>query len=96
LNLQDIVQIEASLDRKVNQHKTRTATELIYEDELVKNMTTEICYEVPNTNPRRICIPINALFEGCNKHELCTYIDSGCSVCFRKRSLFLELCEKTQ
>ena len=30
------------------------------------------------------------MLEGYNKYELCAYIDSGCSVCFGKRSLFPE------
>ena len=50
----------------------------------------EICYEVTNTNPNSIYFPINVCLEGYNKYELCPYIDSGCSVCFGKRSLFLE------
>jgi len=53
-------------------------------------MTTEICYEATNTNPSNIYIPINVCLEGYNKYELCAYIDSGCSVCFEKRTLFPE------
>ena len=34
-----------SLDRKVIGYKTRTVSEPIYEDELLKNLTMEICYE---------------------------------------------------
>jgi len=34
-----------SLDRKVIGYKTRTASEPICDDELVKNMTMEICSE---------------------------------------------------
>ena len=64
--------------------------ETIYEDELVKNMTMEICYEVTNTNPNTISIPINVCLEGHNRYELCVSIDSGYFVYFRKRSLFLE------
>ena len=79
-----------SLDRKVIGYKTRTVSEPIYDDELVKNMTMEICYEATNTNPNSIYIAIKVCLEGYNKYELCTYIDSGCSVCFGKRSLFLE------
>jgi len=37
--------ILTSLDRKVVGYKTRTISEPIYEDELVKNTTMEICYE---------------------------------------------------
>ena len=79
-----------SLDRKVIGNKTRTVSEPIYEDGLVKNMSMEMCYEVTNTNPNSIYIPINVCLEGYNKYELCAYIDSGCSVYFGKRSLFLE------
>ena len=34
-----------SLDRKVIGYKTRTVSEPIYEDKLVKHMTMEICHE---------------------------------------------------
>ena len=47
-----------SLDRKVVGYKTRTITEPIYEDKLLKNLTMEICYEATNTNPNSIYIPI--------------------------------------
>ena len=77
-----------SLDRKVIGYKTRTVSELIYEDEVVKNMTMKICYEATNTNPNSIYIPIKVYLEGYNKYELCAYIDSGYSVYFGKRSLF--------
>ena len=83
-----------SLERKVIGYKTRIISELIYEDKLVKNMTMEICYETTNTNPNSVYIPIKVYLEGYNKYELCAYIDSGCSVCFEKRSLFLELSVK--
>ena len=43
-----------SLDRKVIEYKPRTTAESIYEDELVKNMTVEICYEATNTNSNGI------------------------------------------
>ena len=43
-----------SLDRKVIGYKTRTISKPIYDDELVKNMTMQICYEATNTNPNRI------------------------------------------
>lgn len=48
-----------NLDRKVIGYKTKTVSESIYEDELVKNMTMEICYEVTNTNSNSIYILIN-------------------------------------
>ena len=79
-----------SLDRKVIGYKTRTVSESIYEDKLVKNMTMEICYEATNTNPNSIYFPIKVCLEGYNNYELCAYIDSGCSACFGKRSLFPE------
>ena len=34
-----------SLDRKVIEYKIRTISEPIYEDELLKSLTVEICYE---------------------------------------------------
>ena len=77
-----------SVGRKVIGYKTRTVSEPIYEDELVKNMTMEICYEATNTNPNSIYILIKVCLEGYNKYALCGYIDSGCSVCFGKISLF--------
>jgi len=79
-----------SLDRKVIGYKTATITEPIYEDELLKNLTIEICYETTNTNPNSIYILVKICIEGYNEYELNTYIDSGCSVCYGKRSLFLE------
>ena len=79
-----------SLDRKVSGYKTRTVSEPIYEDELVKNMTMKISYEATNINPNSIYIPIMICLEGYNKYELCVYIDTICSVCFRKRYLFPE------
>ena len=79
-----------SVERKIIGYKTRTVSELIYEAELVKNMTIEICYEVTNANPNSIYIPINVCLKGYNKYELCAYIDIGCSVGFGKISLFLE------
>jgi len=57
-----------SLDRKVIRYKTRIVSELIYEDELVKNMTTEICYEANNTNPNSIYISIKVCLKGYNKY----------------------------
>ena len=53
-----------SLERKVIGYKTKTVSELIYEDELVKNMTIEISYEATNTNPNSIYIPIKVCLEG--------------------------------
>jgi len=66
-----------SLDRKVIGYKTSAVNESIYGDELVKNMTMDICYEVTNTNPNNIYILINVCLEGYNKYELCAYIDIG-------------------
>ena len=71
-------------------YKKRTVSESIYKNELLKNMTMEICYEVTNTNPNNIYIPINVYLERYNKYELCAYIDSGYSICFGKISLFPE------
>ena len=73
-----------SLARKVIGYKTRTVSEPIHEDELVKNMTMEICYETTNINHNSIYIPIKVCLEGYNKYKLCSYIDSGYSVCFEK------------
>ena len=50
----------------------------------------EICYEATNTNPNSNYIPIKISLEGYNLYELTAYIDSGCSVCFGKISLFPE------
>jgi len=77
-----------SLDRKVIRYKTRTISEPIYEDELLKNLAMEICYEATNTNPNSIYIPIKICLEGYNPYELTASIESGCSVCFGKRLLF--------
>jgi len=82
------------LERKVIGYKTRTFSESIYEDELVINMTIEICYEATNTNPNSIYISIKVCLEEYNKYELCAYINSGCSVCFRKNSSSQNLCRK--
>ena len=89
-----IVGRSLSLDRKVIGYKTRTVSEPIYEDELVKNMTIEISYEATNTNPNSIYIPIKVRLEGYNKYELYAYIDSSCSVCLEKEHYFLNLCGK--
>jgi len=56
-----------SLDRKVIGYKTRTNNEPIYEDELVKNLTMEICYEATNINPNSINILIKICLEGYNQ-----------------------------
>ena len=85
-----IVDRSMNLDRKVIGYKTRTISEQIHEDELRKNLTMEICYEATNTNPNSIYIPIKICLEGHNQYELTAYIDSGCFVCFEKRSLFRE------
>ena len=42
------------LNRKVIEYKTRTIGEPIDEDELLKNLTMEICYEATNTNRNSI------------------------------------------
>ena len=55
-----------SLDKKKNFGTTRTVSEPIYKDELVKNMTMEICYEVSNTNPNSIYVQINICLDGYN------------------------------
>ena len=47
-----------SLDRKIIGCKTRTISEPIYEDELLKNLTMEICYKAMNTNLNSIYILI--------------------------------------
>ena len=52
-----------SLDRKVVGYKTRTISEPIYENEFVKNITMEICYETTNANPNSIYIPIKVCLE---------------------------------
>jgi len=75
-----------SLDRKVIGYKTRTISEPIYEDELLKNLTIEICYEVTSTNPNSIYISIKICLEGYHQYELTAYVDSGCSIFFGKRS----------
>jgi len=77
-----------SLERKDIGYKTRTVSKPISDDELVKNMIKEMAYEANNTNPNRIYILIEVCLVGYNKYELCAYIDSGCSVCFEKRTLF--------
>ena len=71
-----------TFDKKVIGFKTRTVSEPIYENELVKTITIKIYYEATNTNPNSIYIPVKGCLEGYNKYELCAYIDSGCSVCF--------------
>ena len=56
-----------SLDRTVIiGYKTRTISEPIYEDELLKNLTIEICYEATNTNPNSIYIPTKICLEEYN------------------------------
>ena len=79
-----------SLDRKVIRYKIKTVSEPIYKDKLVKNMTMGICYEATSTNSNSISIPMKVCLKGCNKYELCVYIDSVCSVCFEKILLFSE------
>ena len=79
-----------SLDTKVIGYKIRTVGEPIYEDKLLINLTMEICYKTTNINTNSIYIPIKVCVEGYNKYELCADIDSSCSVCFGKRTLFSE------
>ena len=61
-----------SLDRKVIGYKTKTISEPIYKDELLKNLTVEIWYEAIKTNPNSIYIPIKICLEGYNPYELTT------------------------
>jgi len=77
-----------SLGKKAIGYKTIIVNEPIYDDELVKNMTMKICYEVTNTNPTSVHIPINVCLEGYNRYELCADNCSDCSVCFGEKSLF--------
>jgi len=77
-----------SFDRKVKGYEIRTISEPIYEDELVKNLMMEICYEGTNTNPNSICIPINIYLNGYNRRELRTCIDIGCFVWYEKNHYF--------
>ena len=51
-----------SLGKEVSGYKIRTISEPIYEDELVRKLTMDICYEGTNTNPISIYIPINICF----------------------------------
>ena len=74
-----------TLNGKVIGYKKRTISESLYDDELVKNLTMEICCEATNINHNIIYIPIYICFEGYNRYELCIYIDSGCSICFEKK-----------
>jgi len=76
------VERSMSLDRKVIRYKTRTISEPIYEDELLKNLTMEICYEAMNTNPNSVYVPIKICLKGYNPYHLTAYIDSGCSIYF--------------
>ena len=57
-----------SLDRKVIGYKTRTISELNYEDELVKHQSMKICYEAANTNPSSIYISTKICLEGSNQY----------------------------
>ena len=61
--------------------------ESIYEDELIKNTTIEICYEATNTNSNSIYIPINICLNKYNGYELYAYIDGDCSIYFGKKFL---------
>jgi len=81
-----------SIDRNMSLdrigYKSRTISEPIHEDELLKNINVDICYEATNANSNSIYIPIKICSEEHNPYELTAYIDSGCCVCFGKRSLF--------
>ena len=55
------VDLSLSLDRRVIGYKTRTASEPIYEDKLVKNITMEIWYETTNANPMHL-YPYKGMF----------------------------------
>jgi len=63
-----------SLDKKVIGYKTITISEPIYEDELLKTLTMEICYEATNTNHNSIYIPIIICLEGYNQYESTAYV----------------------
>jgi len=52
-----------SLDSKVIRYKIRTICKPIYKDELVKNLTMEMCYEATSINPNSIYIPIKVCFQ---------------------------------
>ena len=52
-----------SLDRKAIGYNMGTINEPIYENELVINVTMQICYEGTNPNPNSIYIPINICLE---------------------------------
>ena len=58
-----------SLDTKSVIYKRRILNKLLYDDEIVKNMTIEICIEVTYTNPNGICTPKNIYLERYNKYE---------------------------
>jgi len=73
-----------SLARTVIGYKTRTISKPIYEDEFVKNLTIETYYEATNTNPNSMYIPLNICLERYNRSDLCTYINSGCSICISR------------
>ena len=73
------------LDKKVIGCNIITISEQIYEDELIKNMIRETCYEVTDINPSSSYIPINVCLHGYDRNELCAYIDNGCYVYFGKK-----------
>ena len=75
-------------DRKLIGFKTKTISEPVYEEDEELNMQVEACLRV--TNPNSIYIPIVICIEGFNNYELCAFVDSGCSVCFGKKTLFPE------
>jgi len=74
--------------------QTRTINKPIYQDELLKNMTIEICYKVTNATLNSIYIIIYVQIEGYNRYELCAYIDNGYFAYYGKGSLFPEFMGK--
>ena len=72
--------------RRIKGYVTRTISEPVYEDET--NMRLENCLEITGTNPNSIYISVEICLKEYNEYSLCAYIDSGCSVCFGKRTLF--------
>ena len=72
-------------------YKTKTISEPVYNDE--ENVEIEVCLRV--TNPNSIYISISICLEGFNQYELCAFVDSGCTVCFGKKTLFPDFIWKT-
>ena len=95
MNLQDIVLTEV-LDRKIIEYKTRTISELIYEDELVKNITTGACYEITNTITNNIYILINIYLENIINMN-CVPISVVIVLFILENDLYFQnLCQKNQ